>query len=282
MADNSSIEWTEATWNPVSGCTRVSAGCDNCYAVAMTKRLENMGNLKYSGLVSHAKNHFNGVVKVHPDTLDTPLKWKKPRTIFVNSMSDLFHKNVPDTFILEVFDVMRRAGWHQFQVLTKRPERAEEMNAVIDWPSNVWIGTSVEDDRVVERIDRLRATSATIRFLSLEPLLGPLPNLNLQGINWVIVGGESGPNSRSLNIEWVKDIREQCLKLGVSFFFKQLGSVLASAVGTKDNKGSNWSDLPLAIRVREYPALTSTITSTNYTVSDARADKRIICAASRP
>lgn len=253
MATNSSIEWTEATWNPVTGCTRASAGCDHCYAVFMTQRLARMGHVKYQGLVNPDKRHFNGVVKLHPETLGVPLRWKKPRTIFVNSMSDLFHRKVPDGFILQVFDVMRRAEWHQFQVLTKRPERAAALDLLIDWPANVWMGTSVEDARVRHRIDDLRRTSARVRFLSLEPLIGPLPDLNLDGIDWVIVGGESGRHARPMEAAWVKDIQDQCKKAGVAFFFKQLGSVWASRIGTKDRKGSDWHDLPLELRVREYP-----------------------------
>lgn len=255
MANNSSIEWTEATWNPVTGCTRVSAGCDHCYAVFMTKRLALMGQEKYKGLVNPGKNHFNGVIKVHPETLSVPLRWKKPRTIFVNSMSDLFHRDVPTEFILQVFGVMQKARWHQFQVLTKRPERAAELDSLIEWSPNVWMGTSVEDNRVIHRIDALRLTSAHIRFLSLEPLIGPLPDLDLDGIHWVIVGGESGWNSRPMEEEWVQDIYSQCRESGIPFFFKQLGGVWANRISTQDKKGCNWHDLPPSLRVRRYPEI---------------------------
>ncbi len=253
----SSIEWTEATWNPVTGCTRASAGCDHCYAVFLTRRLARMGQEKYKGLVNPGKNHFNGVVKIHPETLEMPLRWKKSRTIFVNSMSDLFHPGVPTAFILKVFEVMKKAHWHKFQVLTKRPERAAELDAVIEWPPNVWMGTSVEDDRVLHRVDHLRRTSAHVRFLSLEPLIGPLPDLNLDGMHWVIVGGESGWKARPMEEAWVRDILRQCREKDVRFFFKQLGSVWARRMGTQDNKGSNWHDLPPALRVRDYPEETA-------------------------
>ena len=231
MATKTSIEWTDHTWNPVTGCTRASAGCDFCYAVTMTRRLEAMGIEKYRGLVNPGKNHFNGVVRIHPDELEAPLSWKKPRRVFVNSMSDLFHPGVPTEFILEVFDVMTRAGQHHFQILTKRPERSHELSPLIDWPENVWMGTSVEDMRVIERVDELRATSAAIKFLSLEPLIGPLPGLELHGIDWVIVGGESGPNARPIHVDWVRYIRDVCEESRVPFFFKQWGGRNKKATG---------------------------------------------------
>ena len=253
MANNSRIEWTEATWNPVTGCTRASSGCDNCYAVFMTKRLASIGQEKYRGLINPGKHHFNGVIKIHPSTLETPLRWKKPRTIFVNSMSDLFHRDVPTEFILQVFDVMQKAHWHQFQVLTKRPERAAELDTILEWAPNIWMGTSVENQEVVHRIDSLRCTSAQVRFLSLEPLIGPLQNLQLAGIHWAIVGGESGRGARPMQEEWVRDIYMQCTKADVAFFFKQLGTIWAHAIGSKDKKGCNWNDLPESLRVRDYP-----------------------------
>lgn len=231
MASNTSIEWTDNTWNPVTGCTRASAGCDFCYAVAMTRRLEAMGTEKYQGLINKGKNHFNGVVRIHPDELEAPFTWKKPRRVFVNSMSDLFHSGVPDEFILQVFDTMRRAEQHQFQILTKRPERVAELNALLDWPANVWMGTSVEDMRVIERVNHLRSTSAAIKFLSLEPLIGPLPGLDLTGIDWVIAGGESGPNARPMDPAWVREIRDICGDAGVPFFFKQWGGRNKKATG---------------------------------------------------
>ncbi|MFW5973092.1 MAG: DUF5131 family protein [Bacteroidota bacterium] len=207
-------------------CSRAS-----CYAVTMTRRLEAMGSEKYRGLVNRGKSHFNGVVRIHPDELEAPLTWKKPRRVFVNSMSDLFHPGVPDDFILQVFSVMSRAEQHHFQILTKRPERARELSPILDWPGNVWMGTSVEDMHVIERIDELRATSAAIKFLSLEPLIGPLPGLELTGIDWVIVGGESGPNARPMEAGWVRHIRDVCADAGVPFFFKQWGGRNKKAAG---------------------------------------------------
>ncbi len=248
MANNSTIEWTEATWNPVTGCTRVSKGCDNCYAATLTKRLEAMGQAKYSGLINKSKNHFNGVVKPHPSTLTQPLKWKKPKTIFVNSMSDLFHKNVPDSFIFEVFETMHKANWHQFQVLTKRSERLLQMSESIIWPKNVWQGVSVENEDVLFRIDHLRKSDAVTKFLSLEPLLGPLPNLNLSNIDWVIVGGESGFKARPMKKEWVKEIKHQCEKQNVPFFFKQWGGKNKKAAG-RVLENRTWDEMPFKVAV---------------------------------
>lgn len=230
----SSIEWTESTWNPLTGCTKISAGCKNCYAERMAKRLQAMGLEKY-------KDGFR--LALHPETLEEPLTWSKPQMIFVNSMSDLFHKDVPVDFILRVFDVMRRAHWHQFQILTKRAERLLELDASIAWPENVWMGVSVENEDVVYRIDLLRQTHAVIKFLSLEPLLGPLPNLNLRGIHWVIAGGESGPRARPVEQEWVRDIRDQCNRARVPFFFKQWGGTRKKKTGRLlDNR--TWDELP--------------------------------------
>lgn len=251
MAHRSNIEWTETTWNPVTGCTRVSAGCDHCYAATLTKRLAAMGQKKYEGLLNSRKKHFNGVIKLHSNFLQQPLNWKKPKTIFVNSMSDLFHKAVPLNFIQEVFSVMRQAYWHQFQILTKRSERLEELNSLIDWPKNVWQGTSVENDTVIYRIDNLRRTSAFIKFLSLEPLIGPLPSLNLSGIDWVIVGGESGPGARSMEKEWVTDIRDQCRSQNIPFFFKQWGGTNKKLNGRRlENR--TWDEMPLAVKGTYY------------------------------
>ena len=243
MATNSRIEWTEATWNPVTGCTRASAGCDLCYAVVLTRRLEAMGQEKYAGLINPGKKHFNGRIKVHPDTLTTPLRWRKPRRVFVNSMSDLFHPNVPDEFIKDVFSVMVEADRHEFQVLTKRPERAAAMGAELPWPDNVWLGTSVEDERVISRIDELRSSPAKLKFLSLEPLIGPLPSLCVEGIDWVIVGGESGPGARPISEEWVLDIRDLCLRQDVPFFFKQWGGVNKKRTG-RTLEGRTWDQFP--------------------------------------
>lgn len=211
----SSIEWTELTWNPTTGCSKISAGCKFCYAEIMTRRLKAMGQEKYS-------YGFN-VVRTHSDTLKTPFTWKKSKIVFVNSMSDLFHKDIPLSFIKKVFKVMRDNPQHVFQVLTKRAERLLELNDELKWTHNIWMGVSVEDQKVVDRIDLLRKTSARTKFLSLEPLLGPLPNLNLNKIDWVIVGGESGHTPRSMDSEWVIDIQEQCEDNDVAFFFKQWG-----------------------------------------------------------
>lgn len=234
MGSNSSIEWTESTWNPVTGCTKVSPGCKHCYAERMAKRLKAMGQANY-------RNGFQ--VTLHPHMLELPLRWRKPQRIFVNSMSDLFHEKVPRDYIAQVFDVMRRADWHQFQVLTKRSERLRELAPELDWPSNVWMGVSVENDKYVSRIDDLRATGAQTRFLSLEPLLGPLPKLNLKGIHWVIVGGESGPGARPIDARWVVDIQRLCEKAKVPFFFKQWGGVNKKRTGRELN-GQTYDEMP--------------------------------------
>jgi protein gp37 len=224
MAGSSSIEWTEATWNPVTGCTKVSEGCRNCYAHRMAKRLHAMGNHRYA-------NGFN--VTLHHDLITKPLEWKKPKRIFVNSMSDLFHTDVPDSFIYSVFETMIKATHHTFQVLTKRSERLLEIGHELPWAPNIWIGVSVEDQKVVNRIDALRQVPADVRFLSCEPLIGPLISLNLDGIHWVIVGGESGPGARPMNEEWVTSIRDQCKEQNTAFFFKQWGGVQKHRYGRK-------------------------------------------------
>lgn len=234
MAD-SSIEWTEKTWNPVTGCTKISPGCKFCYAEIMAKRLQAMGVDSYS-------NGFK--VTLQPHMLKYPLHWKKSSLIFVNSMSDLFHKDVPDDYILKVFDVMDRAFWHHFQILTKRPERVLEMNAVLPWADNIWMGTSVENADYMDRIGLLSQTSAHVKFLSLEPLLGALPNLPLDEIDWVIVGGESGPKSRPMEEAWVQDIRKQCRKAEVPFFFKQWGGKNMKKAGRTLN-GRTYDAMPL-------------------------------------
>ena len=209
MSTRSSIEWTESTWNPLTGCTKISPGCKHCYAERMARRLQAMGQPNYA-------NGFK--LTLHEQALNVPLTWKKPQMIFVNSMSDLFHRDVPAEFIQQVFSVMRRASWHTFQVLTKRSERLLELSRQIDWPANVWMGVSVETQDYVFRIDHLRQAGAHTRFLSLEPLLGPLPHLDLRGIHWVIVGGESGPGARPLRQEWLLQIRDQCQIARVPFF----------------------------------------------------------------
>ena len=233
MASQSSkIEWTESTWNPVRGCTRVSEGCRFCYAERIAARFSGKG-MAYEGLAKNTKAgpRWTQQVRFIPALLDEPLKWKKPRRIFVNSMSDLFHEKVKLSDIQKVFDVMRRADKHQFQVLTKRAERLLEYSPKLPWPPNVWMGVSVEDNRVMDRIEALRQTDAHIKFLSLEPLLGALPNLTLDEIDWVIVGGESGPGAREMKKKWVIDIRDQCADAKVPFFFKQWGGKRKSKTG---------------------------------------------------
>ncbi len=228
MATNSAIEWTETTWNPVTGCTKISSGCLNCYAQRMAKRLKAMGQ----------HNYVNGFkVSLHPHMLEQPLHWKRPRVVFVNSMSDLFHEDIPESFIRDVFDVMRRAHWHRFQVLTKRADRLAKLAPRLEWPSNVWMGVTVENADYLDRIDSLRLVGADIRFLSLEPLLSAMPNMDLTGIDWVITGGESGPGSRPISPEWVRDIRDQCKRSCTAFFFKQWGGINKKKAGrTLDGK----------------------------------------------
>lgn len=218
----SKIEWTDSTWNPATGCTKVSAGCKNCYAERMAKRLKAMGQPNY-------RNGFH--LTMHEHMLELPKLWKKPQRIFVNSMSDLFHEDVPLEFILRVFDTMREADWHQYQVLTKRADRLKALDSELPWADQIWMGTSVEDDRVRWRIDCLRSTGAVVKFLSLEPLIGALKDLDLEGIDWVIVGGESGPGARKVEAEWVRDIRDQCREQAVAFFFKQWGGVQKGKAG---------------------------------------------------
>jgi len=234
MATNSHIEWTDATWNPVTGCTKISPGCKHCYAERLAHRLQLMGQPNY-------RNGF--FLTLQPQMLELPLHWKAPKRIFVNSMSDLFHKDVPLEYIQQVFDVMERADWHQFQILTKRADRLRQVSASLPWPPNVWMGVSVENSDYVDRIDDLRATDAAVKFLSLEPLLGRLPNLKLRGIDWVIVGGESGPGARPMEEHWVLEIRNQCRRAGVAFFFKQWGGVRKSATG-RTLQGRTYDDMP--------------------------------------
>jgi protein gp37 len=228
------IEWTETTWNPLTGCTKISPGCKKCYAERLAKRLKAMGQ----------KNYRNGFeLTLHEHMLEAPLKWKRSQVIFVNSMSDLFQDEVPLDFIQRVFETMRTAHWHQFQVLTKRSQRLRDLSHLIDWPRNVWMGVSVENEKYKFRIDDLRGTGAAVKFLSLEPLLGPLPNLNLTGIDWGIVGGESGPGARPIKEEWVTDIRDQCGAAGVAFFFKQWGGVNKKKTG-RLLEGRKYDDMP--------------------------------------
>jgi protein gp37 len=235
MAQKSGIEWTESTWNPVTGCTKVSAGCKHCYAERMSERLQAMGQVNY-------RHGFQ--LTLHPHMLDLPLRWKKPQTIFVNSMSDLFHEEVPVDYVGRVFEAMRRAHWHRFQVLTKRSQRLAELDRLLVWAPNIWMGVSVENQEFRPRIDHLRRTGAYVKFLSLEPLLGPLPDLDLSAIGWVIVGGESGPQARSLNPDWVTDIRDQCRRAGVPFFFKQWGGRNKKRAG-RILDGRTWDEMPV-------------------------------------
>jgi len=236
MASKSTIEWTSSTWNPVTGCTKTSPGCKHCYAERMAHRLKLMGQRNY-------RDGF--AVRCHPHMLDAPLKWKKPQEIFVNSMSDLFHKKVPVEYVHDVFDVMVRAHWHRFQVLTKRSGRLRQLAPGLNWAENIWMGVSIETPEYEYRIDDLRATGAKTKFLSLEPLLAPLPQLNLDGIDWVIVGGESGPHARPMESDWVVDIRDQCVGADVPFFFKQWGGTNKKKAG-RELKGETWSEMPVS------------------------------------
>jgi protein gp37 len=230
----SSIEWTESTWNPLTGCTKISPGCKHCYAERMAGRLQAMGQ----------QNYVNGFdLTLHEDALEIPLRWRKPQKVFVNSMSDLFHEDVPIEFIRKVFDVMTAAHWHQFQVLTKRAERLAELSPSVHWPPNVWMGVSVENADYLWRVDYLRHAHAQVKFLSLEPLLGLLPDLDLDHIDWVIVGGESGPGARPMREEWVIQIRDQCDAARVPFFFKQWGGVRKKRNG-RTLEGRTWDAMP--------------------------------------
>ncbi|MFN3653015.1 MAG: DUF5131 family protein [Armatimonadota bacterium] len=234
MAKATAIEWTNMTWNPVTGCSKVSQGCKHCYAERMAKRLRLMGSPRYT-------NGFQ--VTLHPDLIDLPRRWRQPRRIFVNSMSDLFHEDVPLEFIQRVFATMQSCEHHVFQVLTKRADRLRACAPYLPWPPNVWMGVSVEDAHVAHRIDGLRATPAGTRFLSCEPLIGPLPNLDLTGIHWVIAGGESGPKARPVAADWVRDIRDQCRRAEVAFFFKQWGGVRKHLTG-RELDGTTWDEYP--------------------------------------
>jgi protein gp37 len=240
MADKSAIEWTDATWNPVTGCTKISAGCDNCYAARFAER--------WRGTPGHPfEAGFD--LTLRPNRLEQPLRWEKPRRIFVNSMSDLFHKDVPTYFIDDVFGIMDRAHWHQFQVLTKRPEimqrhMEQQYGSSHVVPPNIWLGVSVEEAKVKRRIDVLRMTPARVRFLSIEPLIGPLGELDLAGIHWVIVGGESGPGARPIHPDWVREIRDQCIAQNVPFFFKQWGGIRPKSNGCELD-GREWNEMPI-------------------------------------
>jgi protein gp37 len=238
MADGSAIEWTDATWNPVTGCTKVTAGCDNCYAERFAER--------WRGIAGHPFEHGFDLT-LRPDRLEQPLRWKRSRMIFVNSMSDLFHKEVPHQFVDSVFDTMESADWHVFQVLTKRSSRMRDYlqtrYAIRKPPDHIWLGVSVEDARGATRIKHLRETPAGVRFLSIEPLIGPVGPVDLSGVHWVIAGGESGPGARILNIEWARDIRDQCARQDVAFFFKQWGGIRPKS-GGRELDGREWNQFP--------------------------------------
>ena len=235
MAEKSKIEWTESTWNPVTGCTQISEGCQNCYAKRMAKRLCAMGQKKYS-------KGFK--VVTHYECLNEPLNWKKPQIIFVCSMSDLFHKDVPDEFIIEVFKSMNKAYWHTFQVLTKRADRLAEIANKLNWTPNIWIGVTIENNLHVDRINALKNIPAKIKYLSVEPMLSEIKDLNLNDISWVIVGGESGPGARPIKEEWILPIRDKCQKLKIPFFFKQWGGVNKNA-NVSLLQGKEWKELPI-------------------------------------
>lgn len=237
MPTTTQIEWTDATWNPVTGCTKITRGCDLCYAERFSER--------FRGVPGHSFEHGFDLL-LRPERLTQPLTWRQPKRIFVNSMSDLFHDEVPLDFIQRVFDVMGRADWHRFQILTKRSDRLLALHNQLDWPDNVWMGVSVENEKYQFRIDHLRQIGARVKFLSLEPLLGPLPSLDLTGIDWVIVGGESGPGARPMSAEWVLDIRQQCLRAGVPFFFKQWGGKNKKKNG-RLLEGRTWEQMPAGV-----------------------------------
>lgn len=255
MSNGSAIEWTESTWNPVVGCSKVSSGCANCYAERMANRLcaiaqaneragKNVGRAgNYLHVINHITGKWNGKVFLDDGALVDPYSWKQPRMVFVNSMSDLFHEDVPFEFIQRVFTVMNENSQHTFQILTKRPERAADMSRFLNWSDNIWMGTSVENQDMVGRVHELRKIDARIRFLSVEPLLGAIPRLPISGIHWVIVGGESGPGARLMKREWVRHIRDRCNRYDVPFFFKQWGGVNKKC-GGRLLEGRVWEEMP--------------------------------------
>jgi protein gp37 len=243
MAQTSTIEWTEATWNPVTGCDQVSPGCAHCYAKTFAER--------WRGIPGHPyEQGFD--LRLWPKRIDVPLRWRKPKTIFVNSMSDLFHEEIPIAFVQEIFATMRAAHWHTFQILTKRHEHLLELAGELDWAPNVWMGVTIENRRFVHRADALRAVPAAVRFISAEPLLGPLPGLNLAEIDWLIAGGESGPGHRRIDADWVRDLRDRCAVEDVAFFFKQWGGHRAKSNG-RELDGRRWDESPLLARASVAP-----------------------------
>jgi len=234
MSDKSAIEWTDATWNPVTGCIEVSLGCDHCYARTFAERFRGVPNHPY-------EQGFD--LKLHPDRLELPLKWHRPRRIFVNSMSDLFHKDIPDEYIHQIFQTMVKADWHIFQILTKRSARLARLGPQLPWAPHIWAGVSVETDHYCWRVNHLRQVPASVRFISAEPLLGPLENLNLEGIHWLITGGESGPGHRPCDAEWVRSLRDHCISSGVAFFHKQWGGRTPKS-GGRILDGRTWDEIP--------------------------------------
>ena len=245
MADRSGIEWTEATWNPTTGCDRVSPGCDRCYAQTLAKRLKAMGSPKYQNDGDPSTSGPGFRLTLHRSSLDVPRRWSAPRLVFVDSMSDLFHDDVPPGFIAQVFEVIRETPQHTYQVLTKRAQRLSRIAPELDWPPNLWMGVSVETRRYGFRIDHLRQVPAAMRFVSAEPLLGPLGELDLAGIDWVIAGGESGAGARPMELDWVTELRDACISAGVAFFFKQWGGRTPKA-GGRELEGKLWDELPLS------------------------------------
>lgn len=252
MGDKSAIEWTQATWNPTTGCDRVSPGCNNCYALTLARRLKAMGQAKYQADGDPRTSGPGFRLTLHDDAIHIPLAWREPRVIFVNSMSDLFHDDVPIDFIKRVFDVMRATPQHTYQVLTKRSKRLARVAGALDWPANVWMGVSVENDRYVFRADHVRQVPAAVRFLSVEPLVGSVPSLDFTDIDWVIVGGESGHGARPLDIDWVIDIWGRSTTAGAAFFLKQLGSVWARENGYR-GKAHHMEQWPEHLRQRDMP-----------------------------
>jgi protein gp37 len=252
MSDSSKIEWTGVTWNPTTGCDRISAGCDHCYALTMAARLKAMGQAKYQNDGNPVTSGPGFGLTVHPGTLRIPYGWRSPKIVFVNSMSDLFHAGVPLDFVREVFTVIAETPQHTYQCLTKRAPRLPKVAGKLEWPPNLWMGVSIEDDSHTKRASELRETPAAVRFLSLEPLLGPLPSLDLSGIDWVILGGESGPGSRRMDPGWARDLIAQGREAGCAIFVKQLGSVLGAELGA-GGKGGDWDAFPADLRLREYP-----------------------------
>ncbi|MFG3604536.1 DUF5131 family protein [Micromonospora chersina] len=243
MADKSAIEWTEATWNPTTGCDRISAGCDNCYALSLAKRLKAMGSAKYQNDGDPRTSGPGFGVTLHQDALSIPARWREPRTVFVNSMSDLLHARVPIDYVRRVFQVMADTPRHTYQVLTKRASRLARIADQLDWPPNVWMGVSVETEQELPRVDHLRTVPAAVRFISAEPLLGPLDGIDLTGIHWLIAGGESGQGARPVDPAWIRGLRDECAKAGTAFFFKQWGGRTPKA-GGRLLDGQTWDEMP--------------------------------------